>query len=1370
MKSPQAFRWLLTVFAGLSPVLAADPPYGLTERPSFSAFLGGRMPETGPTLSGDWSAVVAFPNLAFLNPMGLLPVPGTDRLAVYEREGRIYQFQNDPATSTKTLVLDISRQCQGWDDSGLMGIAYHPDFTANRYLFIYYTYVPPGTVKGNANARPPTATPNRDRLERYTLDENGVAIPGSAVVFIDQRSETVWHNGGGMFFHPENGFLYLTNGDDANGVNNQRINSSLHSGVLRIDVDRRGGDISHPIPRQPQPSGSITANYYIPNDNPFVGRTGVLEEFFSIGLRSPHRMTIDPPSGRIFIGDVGDGSFEELDVIEPTDPPGLNFQWNRIEGLHGDLTAPYLGVNRRPILDYPHSEGGAIIGGYVYRGKEFESQLGGRYIFGDNIANVVWVLDESSVPAKKIFLCSLPRGPGPNAGNDYVGLSGFGYDHNQELYLCQLSSVAGRIYKLKRGGTPVKPLPRLLSETGAFSDLPSLTPAPGLVHYEVNSPLWSDGAHKDRWMGIPDGTRIGFSPVGEWTFPQGSVWVKHFEVSTNESDATLRRRLETRLLVRDINGYVYGASYKWRPDLSDAEIVQGAITEDIEMTSGQPVGDMTSLDIGGPVSGTTTRPGNLWQLKAGGADIWGTSDQFRFAYQLRKGDFDIAVRVASVTETDLYTKAGLMVRDSLNANARHIFALVFPSNASRNNNDGGYEFQSRDTPGGNASAIYPPQPQPRVGYPSTWLRLKRAGNVWTAYSSADGRDWRLYATKSLNLPESVYFGLALTAHTGSGATATATFEFRDTWKQPWLFPGRQDCLACHSVAAGGVLGVKTRQSNRDAQFTPSGVTDNQIRAWNHAGYFDPPVAELDLPGYLKLVTVTNAAADIEFRVRSYLDANCSHCHRPGGPAGQAKWDARIETPLGAANILGGSVVDTLGVAGSRILVPKDLDHSVMYRRLGTATESYRMPPLAKNVVDRDAVAALAEWITVLTGLPEVSLESPVPGSFFRAPAKLILTARASATNSSIARVEFYSGDTKLGEATEPPYQVSWNVTVAGSHEVRALATDSLGVTGSSAVVPVSVIDASSGGLLGEYFDAINLTQRKLVRMDPSVNFDWGNGAPAPEIDQDTFSVRWTGTVTPQYSEVYTFIVTADDGVRLWLGNRQILNKWIDQSPTTYRVTSGTPLTAGQPVPIRLEFYESGGGAVAKIRWSRRSETEEALPARALQPPLPPNIAPTVSLISPVPSQTIPADTPLPILVQVDDTNGNLTGVRFAVDGQLLGEITDTPFRWTWPGVPAGDHLITVQARDSDGLVGETSLQITAVAPVAPVLEISPVDPSTGQFFLRSASPDGRQFQLEVSDGFEPWTTLTTRTAAGGVVEFQHTVDRERRYFRIVPLF
>ena len=96
--------------------------------------------------------------------------------------------------------------------------------------------------------------------------------------------------------------------------------------------------------------------------------------------------------------------------------------------------------------------------------------------------------------------------------------------------------------------------------------------------YQVNVPLWSDGAHKQRWFAVPSDGTIGYTPTGEWTFPDGTVFVKHFELPINDSDPTKTQRLETRVLVRDDNGYVYGGSYKWRADNSDADLVLDATT------------------------------------------------------------------------------------------------------------------------------------------------------------------------------------------------------------------------------------------------------------------------------------------------------------------------------------------------------------------------------------------------------------------------------------------------------------------------------------------------------------------------------------------------------------------------------------------------------------------------------------------------------------------------------------------------------------------------------------------------------------------------------------------------------------------------
>ncbi|MFZ4766736.1 MAG: PQQ-dependent sugar dehydrogenase, partial [Roseimicrobium sp.] len=972
---------------------ALGQPYGLGSRPAFSAFHNGTLPTNAPTFSGNWSTVTAFPTVTFLNALGICELPGqaanARRMVVWEREGRVYSFPKNAAAvnADKLLMLDITAKCQGWDDSGLLGLAFHPNFGSsasnNRFVFLYYTYVSPGTVSGSATARPPTFKANRDRLARFTVNLDGTIDPASETIFIDQVSASIWHNGGGMFFHPDNGFLYLTNGDDAQStVNAQRIDRGLYSGVLRIDVDQRGGTISKPINRQPQPSGSVAQNYYIPLDNPFVGQVNALEEFFCIGLRSPHRMTIDPVTKRIFIGDVGLASWEELDVIEPTES-ALNFQWDDIEGLNGDLTQPYIGTNKRPILHYPHTEGSAIIGGYVYRGAEFAADLGGKYVFGDNGSGLIWYLDESTSPPTKVPLATLPTGSGPSAGSNYIGLSSFGVDADGELYLCQMSSLGGRIYKLQRSGSPPAALPTTLSATGllnaaSFSNSNPIAAASGFTGYDVANPLWSDRAHKERWFGIPDGQKMGYAATGDWSFPQGSVFVKHFELPIDDNNPNARKRLETRILVRDDTGYVYGMTYKWRPDNSDADLVTSGFTEEVPVTGNVDLGTLTSTDIGGAAAGATEAFNGGHAVTGGGADIFGTSDQFRFLHTQKTGDFDIATRLESLDRADLYTKAGLMARESLAANARNVLALVFPTNEARNNNTGGYEFQSRDNTGGGSAALYPAAPQPAVRYPNAWLRLKRAGDTFTAYWSRDGVNWNLYATKFLDLPDTVYFGMAITAH-NAAATATARFHFNVNRTQPWYFPGRQDCLACHTNVSGGVLGINTPISNRNYAFAATGVTDNQLRAWNHVGYLnhglgDEAAFEAAIPGLHKMAAMNDTTASAEVRMRSYLDSNCAHCHRPGGV--HAFWDAQFETPLAQAGIINGIVQQTLGVSGAKVLVPDAVDRSIMHKRMATATEHYKMPPLAKNIVDQSAIALLEQWIEEAVQPPAEALPTP----------------------------------------------------------------------------------------------------------------------------------------------------------------------------------------------------------------------------------------------------------------------------------------------------------------------------------------------------------------------------------------------------------
>ncbi len=1112
----------LTIAAGIGLITASAyaQPYGLTSRPAIGPFLDNQMPEAAPVISGNWSAVVAFTNLMFTNALGIAAVPGTTKLVVWEREGRVYSLDNTPGASSKTLVLDISNQCQGWDDSGLLNLVFHPGFATNRYLFVYYTWVTPGTVVGSPTQRPTEYLPGKyhDRLSRFTLDASGVAIPNSELVLVDQTGDSVWHNGGGMFFHPVNGFLYWTDGDDERAPT-QIINQNLFSGVFRIDVDMRGGNISHPIPRQP--AKGATANYYIPNDNPFVGQSGVLEEFYALGLRSPHRMTCDPPSGRIFIGDVGAGSREEIDLIEPTDPPGLNFQWSRIEGLGGDLTPPYIGVNKRPIIDYTHSEGQAVIGGYVYRGSQFAADLGGKYIFGDNVQKKIWVLNESTSPPGKILLCIMPTGAGPNSGSDYTGLSSFGLDQDNELYLCQMSSVGGRIYKLARAGPPPasRPFPPLLSQTGAFQDSSTLTPGGSLIPYTVNSPLWSDGAVKQRWLALPTNTFVHFGATGEWTFPGGTVFVKNFELPVDDTNPGVLRRLETRLLVRDTNGAAYGITYKWRPDNSDADLLTNSLTEDI------------------------------------------------------------------VIQT---------------------------------------------------------------------------------------------------------------------ATGTRT--------QQWFYPSREDCLRCHTPAAGYVLGLKTRQLNGNFAYPGSGVTDNQLRTWNHIGLFDTTLNEGALSTYDHLVAVTDSAAPLEHRVRSYLDANCAQCHRPGGAP--ALWDARFDTPLASQGIVSGPVADPLGISGAKVVAPQDLSRSIMYQRVNSL-DAHKMPPLARNTIDANAVAALAEWINSLppptNGLPNPWLSDDIGSVGFA----------GDAAYSSGSFTVSGGGDDIWNNADAFHYV---HRTLNGDGEIIAR------------VVSLQNTDpwAKAGVMIRETLTAGSRHAFALISS--------GNGAAFQRRVTTGGASAHTGGPS----------VTAPYWVRLTrTGN--VFRGYASANGASWTLIDTITNSMGGDVFAGLAVTAHNNGALNTSVFADVSGT------------FAPNQPPIVNLDFPTNNTTFIQPNAITLVAAASDPDGTVSKVEFLSGTNLLGTVTNAPYNLTWLGVALTNYTLTARATDNLGAIATSSAVNVLVLPLN--LTVVSGEQTNGQFRLWFQAQDNQSYLVETSTDLTNWVPALTNTAVNGRFDFLdvNATDSQRFY-------
>jgi uncharacterized repeat protein (TIGR03806 family) len=537
-------------------------------RPAAEPFLG--LPETADlAAAGEWAVEQAYPHLGFANPVFIIAEPGSERLWVLEQQGRILSFVDDADSDEACVVLDLRAITRGFGDSGLLSMAFHPDYAdesspSQGLIFAAYAFRDPNLAK----------PPLQFRVSRFFVDRTtGIADPESERVLIDQLDQNVWHQGAAMLFRPSDGYLYVTVGDEGGigcGFNNcQRIDRDLFSGVLRIDVDALD-DRSHPPPRQPETG--TTAHYAIPNDNPFVGVPGALEEFYALGLRSPHRMTLDPVDDLVWIGDVGQNTREEIDVLAP----GANFQWNILEGtvpLDGQTEPPdpLIGVWTPPIIDYGReNQDATVIGGYVYRGSD-HPELVGRYVYGDFLSGRIWALtyQKNGDRVRAVENEELVRTPFRGRTN---GLVSFGLDTRGEILVLTLGESA-RIYRLVASENDARGVPPTLSTTGLFENLQTLTPVEALVPYDVRVPLWSDAAGKRRWMSVPSSEVIAYSPTEPWRFPPGTVFVKHFEMQMDARDPDSWSRLETRILVVQPNSRVYGATYRWREDGLDADLL-----------------------------------------------------------------------------------------------------------------------------------------------------------------------------------------------------------------------------------------------------------------------------------------------------------------------------------------------------------------------------------------------------------------------------------------------------------------------------------------------------------------------------------------------------------------------------------------------------------------------------------------------------------------------------------------------------------------------------------------------------------------------------------------------------------------------------
>jgi glucose/arabinose dehydrogenase len=364
---------------------------------------------TEPAQPGTWDRTLALePVVDGLDgPLDLAVHPGDpDALFVLEQVGRVRVIREGALVDRP--VLDIAGIVSAGGESGLLGLAFHPDPDDGR-LFVYYTALDGDQVVSSF------------RLEPGVTD---VADRDSEVVLLAMDDQFGNHNGGSLVFGPD-GYLYIGTGDGGGGgdpLDSGRRLDTLLAKILRIDVD--GGS----------PGG---ASYGIPDDNPFLGVAGALPEIWHTGLRNPWRFRFDRATGDLWIGDVGQGAWEEIDRA-PAGVGGLDFGWNVMEGTHcyGSDDCGPAGLIL-PVAEYGHDQGCSVTGGTVYRG-EAQQDLVGWYVLSDYCSGRFWVVDAAAAAADGLQQPLIALDSGRN-------ISAIAEDAAGELFATDLSGEVLRV-------------------------------------------------------------------------------------------------------------------------------------------------------------------------------------------------------------------------------------------------------------------------------------------------------------------------------------------------------------------------------------------------------------------------------------------------------------------------------------------------------------------------------------------------------------------------------------------------------------------------------------------------------------------------------------------------------------------------------------------------------------------------------------------------------------------------------------------------------------------------------------------------------------------------------------------------------------
>lgn len=996
------------------------------------------------------------------------------RIFILEHLGTVKIFKNGQLLPTPFVSLPATN----FGDKGLLGIAFDPDFANNKWVYFYYS-----------------KTDNFNYVVRF--DATGdVAANGPVVIYKTNAQSPQYHVGGTLRFGSD-GKLYISIGDNGTPSNSQSLNNQFGK-IMRINKD-----------------GTI------PPDNPFVNQSPKLPEIWAYGLRNPFRFQFDPVSGRLYEGEVGQDTWEEVNLIEK----GKNYGWPTCEG-----TCSTSGMTN-PIHTYNHNGGSSsITGGPVYQGNMFPTAYVGSYFFGDYAEGFIKRLTLDANGNKTgVFDFDTSAG---SVVDFKVAPDGSLYYMN--IYPAKLSRVTY---------TPSNQFPLAIATSDKTEGAEPLS-----VNFSSTGSL------------DPEGKPITY----DWNFGDGSH-------STQANPNKLYNNKGAYIVLLTVSDGVNSSQAK-------PIIVQAGARPDITITS--------------PSDGSNYKAGDTIAYSASGTDGTGTT----------LPDSGFSTEIIFHHET-------------------HIHPFKGPIPASRT---------------GTFTTTFAGEPAP-----NTWYEIKITGKDTNGLFTS--KSVFIYPIKVNITYDTSPTGLQLLLDSSPANTPNSTQQVVGYQRLLTAPPVQETGGKVYSFKSWSDTGLISHQITIPNTNTNFVATYEQAPPFN-AEYFN----NMNLTG-TPVLTRLDPKIDFNWGLTS---------PGPGVPAEKfsARWQKQQYFAAGKYKFTASGDDGIRLYVDNTLVINKWIDQSeTSYDVTLDLTDGNHTLKMEFYDNTEDAVARLT-WNYAGDAVIPPPPPSPPPvgdnysAQFWNTPGTTVPPA-IPATVPNLTRndstINFDFGTGSPGTGIDPDHFVArWTKTAAfdtSNYRFTATADDGIRVMVDGQPVINAWVDQSvttytkdltmtsgnhtivveyyenaydaearfsfakaeappsltGNGLKGEYFNNKDFTAFVLSRLDPTVNFSWNNGSPNPSIGADTFSVRWTGQVQPQYSQQYTFYTSTDDGVRLWVNGVQLINKWVDQG--TKEWSSTINLVAGQKYDIKMEYYENGGGAVAQLRWSSPSRTKQIIPAANLFP-------------------------------------------------------------------------------------------------------------------------------------------------------------------------